>query len=77
MNLNFFYLVFRYLLPLCVAIPCLVLGICLFLASSGAWGDLPDFHELENPETNLATEIMSADNKILGKYFYNSYLILD
>ena len=72
MNLNFFYLVFRYLLPLCVAIPCLVLGICLFLASSGAWGDLPDFHELENPETNLATEIMSADNKILGKYFYEN-----
>ena len=72
MNLNFFYLVFRYLLPLCVAIPCLVLGIYLFLASSGAWGDLPDFHELENPETNLATEIMSADNKILGKYFYEN-----
>ena len=72
MKLNFFYLVFRYLLPLCVAVPFLVLGFCLFLASSGAWGDLPDFHELENPETNLATEIMSADNKILGKYFYEN-----
>tara|TARA_B100000579_G_scaffold349814_1_gene303426 strand:+ start:11246 stop:13477 length:2232 start_codon:yes stop_codon:yes gene_type:complete len=72
MKLNFFYLFFRYLLPLCVAVPFLVLGFCLFLASSGAWGDLPDFHELENPETNLATEIMSADNKILGKYFYEN-----
>ena len=72
MRLSFFYLIFRYLFPLCVIVPFLVLGFCLFLASSGAWGDLPDFHELENPETNLATEIISADNKILGKYFYEN-----
>ncbi len=34
-----------------------------------AFGDLPSFEELENPKSNLATEIISSDNKILGKYF--------
>tara|TARA_B100001250_G_scaffold259548_1_gene223504 strand:+ start:10494 stop:12635 length:2142 start_codon:yes stop_codon:yes gene_type:complete len=42
------------------------------LASSGSWGDLPNFQELENPKTNLATEVFSSDNKILGKYFYEN-----
>ena len=39
------------------------------LASWGAFGELPSFEELENPEHNLATEVISADGKTLGKYF--------
>jgi penicillin-binding protein 1A len=31
--------------------------------------DLPTFEELENPKSNLATEILSADGKVLGQYF--------
>ena len=31
------------------------------LASYGAFGPMPDHTALENPRTNLATEIMSAD----------------
>ena len=43
--------------------------IFLFLlASWGAFGKLPTFEELENPENNLATEIISFDGKTLGKY---------
>ncbi len=38
------------------------------LASLGAFGKLPTFEELENPENNLATEIISADGQTLGKY---------
>lgn len=30
---------------------------------------MPKFEELENPETNLATEIFSADGETLGKYY--------
>jgi len=30
---------------------------------------MPTFEELENPESNLAAEIMSADQKLLGKYY--------
>jgi len=44
--------------------------IMLFLfASWGLYGPLPTFEELENPENNLATEIISYDGSTLGKYF--------
>ena len=44
--------------------------ILLFLlASWGAFGKLPTFEELENPETNLATEIVSSDGQTLGKFY--------
>jgi len=43
--------------------------IMIFLfASWGLLGPLPTFEELENPENNLATEIISSDGKTLGKY---------
>jgi penicillin-binding protein 1A len=47
-------------------------GIILFflLASWGIFGSMPSFAELENPESNLATEIISADGITIGK-FYN------
>ena len=40
------------------------------LASYGAFGPMPDHTALENPRTNLATEIMSADGITLGKFYY-------
>ncbi len=52
----------------------LVLGgflslILIFLFASWGWlGALPTFEELENPESNLATEVISIDGKTLGKY---------
>jgi penicillin-binding protein 1A len=46
--------------------------ILLFLlASWGALGEMPDHTRLENPETNLATEIISSDGKTLGKFYFN------
>ena len=49
----------------------LLLFIILFFAcvSWGLFGAMPSFEELENPQTNLATEIISADGKILGTYY--------
>lgn len=45
-------------------------GFGLFYGISHEWfGDMPSFEELENPSTNLATEIISADGKILGTYY--------
>ncbi len=41
------------------------------LASWGAFGALPTFEDLENPQSNLATEIISSDGKTLGKYYLN------
>ena len=40
-----------------------------FCVAKGLFGTMPTFDELENPRTNLATEIISADGKILGTYY--------
>jgi penicillin-binding protein 1A len=41
------------------------------LASFGVFGELPDHTQLENPNTNLATEIISSDGVTLGKFYLN------
>lgn len=44
--------------------------ILLFvLISSGKLGYMPTFEELENPQSNLASQIISADGELLGKYY--------
>ncbi|GAL69284.1 monofunctional biosynthetic peptidoglycan transglycosylase [Jejuia pallidilutea] len=46
--------------------------ILLFLlASWNVFGEMPDHTVLENPKTNLATEIISSDGKTLGKFYFN------
>ena len=49
----------------------LVLLVALFFVcvATGVFGAMPTFEELENPRTNLATEIYSADGKLLGTYY--------
>ena len=49
-----------------------VLGVVLIFlsASLGLFGDMPDTTALENPRTNLATEIISSDGETLGKFYY-------
>jgi penicillin-binding protein 1A len=52
-----------------------IIGIILFivllfwLISSGMLGYIPTFEELENPNSNLASEIYSEDGVLLGKYY--------
>lgn len=49
----------------------ILLVVLIFsLASWGAFGDMPDHTVLENPKTNLASEIISSDGKTLGKIYY-------
>ena len=48
----------------------LVLVVLFFIfVAVGIFGTMPTFEELENPKTNLATEIISADGKVLGTYY--------
>ncbi len=47
----------------------MILILLFLMASWGAFGKMPEFAELENPESNLATEIFSADGETLGKYY--------
>ena len=39
------------------------------LASFEFFGPLPTFDQLENPKNNLATEVISADSVVIGKFF--------
>ncbi len=50
---------------LCLS-PLLMLALLLFMASRS---DLPDTEALANPRTNLATEVLSADGEILGRFY--------
>lgn len=48
-----------------------ILTFVLLIASVGfgLFGELPSFRDLENPKSNLATEVISSDGNILGTYF--------
>ncbi|MGB4774644.1 MAG: transglycosylase domain-containing protein [Daejeonella sp.] len=44
-------------------------AIVLFSIGLGIFGKLPSFRDLENPKSNLASEVISDDNVILGTYY--------
>jgi len=50
----------------------LFIFLLFLLASLGVFGPLPSFEELENPERNTASEVISIDGKTLGKYAYEN-----
>ncbi|MFX0555973.1 penicillin-binding protein 1A [Maribacter sp. CXY002] len=42
----------------------------IFLSASwGFFGELPPYEYLENPQTNLASQIISSDGNLLGKFY--------
>lgn len=44
--------------------------VLLFLfASWGFFGSMPSFETLENPDSNIATEIISSDGVVIGKFY--------
>ena len=56
---------------------CIALGLPLYIFSVsinllGAFGEMPSLREVENPENDLSSELISADGVSLGRYFrYN------
>src|ERR1700741_1184250 len=46
-----------------------VLGLLCFVLGVRMFSDLPDTEALQNPKTNLATEVYSSDLKVLGKFY--------
>src|SRR5690349_3751036 len=52
-----------------VLLPFVSIILFLILVSNGTFGELPTFEELENPKSNLASEIISSDQVVLGKYY--------
>tara|TARA_R110002096_G_scaffold117211_1_gene253924 strand:- start:37606 stop:40053 length:2448 start_codon:yes stop_codon:yes gene_type:complete len=60
----------------------LPIGLFVFFmfAAANSWltfDPLPSFEELENPKSNLASEVYTEDGKILGKYFYQNRVNVD
>ena len=45
--------------------------LIFLLTSWGVFGEMPDHTVLENPKTNLATEIVSSDSQTIGKFYFN------
>jgi len=52
--------------------PIVVLIILFTLISKGKLGEMPTFKELEDPENNLASQVFSEDNKLLGSFFFQN-----
>jgi len=62
----------RFIIFWCVVLfPVLLLYIIMWGANTGSLGfdPLPSLEELENPKSNLASEIITSDGKTVGKYF--------
>ena len=49
--------------------PFALVALMLVLTVFGVFGRMPSFEELENPRSNLATEIYSEDGKVIGTFF--------
>lgn len=48
----------------------IALGLLFFISVGfGLFGELPSFRDLENPKSNLSSEIISADGALLGTYY--------
>ena len=57
------------LMWLVVMVPVAMGFLMLTLAALGAFGRMPSFEELENPKSNLATEIYGDDGHVIGTFF--------
>ncbi len=57
--------------------PIVGLYFIFMLVSWDAFGPLPTFEELENPKSNLATEVYTADQVLLGKYYRENRTLVD
>ncbi|MFM8839335.1 MAG: transglycosylase domain-containing protein, partial [Bacteroidota bacterium] len=46
-----------------------VIVLFFMITIYGGLGSMPDFRDLENPRSNLASEIISSDGEIIGKFY--------
>ncbi len=59
------------------SLPFIGLAIILFLIANGKMGFMPSFDELENPKSDLASNVYSHDGELLGKYYYQNRSPID
>lgn len=51
------------------ALPLVLFITIMVLIGNGKMGFMPEFAQLENPQSNLASELITDDGEVLGKYF--------
>ena len=49
--------------------PLVALTLMLSLTAAGVFGTMPSFEELENPKSNLATEVYADNGQVIGSFF--------
>ncbi len=55
----------------------LFIFLLFFLISKGFLGIMPSFEELENPKSNLASQVISEDNQVLGNFAIENRTFVD
>ena len=50
-------------------IPVIIVTVIFYRIANHQLGEIPDFDELENPKSSLASQIYSADGVLLGKFY--------
>ena len=50
----------------------LVLTLLFYLIAKGKMGYMPSLEELENPKSSIATEVISTDGVVIGKFYYQN-----
>ncbi len=58
-------------------IPVGLIFLLFILINLEVFGKLPGFNELENPKTNIATEIYSSDGVLLGKFYKENRTVVE
>ena len=53
------------------------LALIIGITALGGFGPLPTFDEIENPKSNLATQIISSDGELLGKFYHDNRTHVD
>lgn len=57
--------------------PVVLIGFLLFLVNLELFGPIPTFSELENPKSNIASEIYSSNGTLLGTYHIENRSFID
>lgn len=68
---------YLYILWSLYALALLLFIIIMVLIGHGKLGFMPDFARLENPQSNLATEVFTEDGEVLGTYFIENRSYVD
>ncbi|PLX04418.1 MAG: penicillin-binding protein [Marinilabiliales bacterium] len=71
------FLLFKIAIWLFVVLPLVFLTVIFYRIAAGEMGFMPSFEELENPKSNLASEIYSSDQVLLGKFYIENRTFVD